>query len=77
MNCAGIGGKVKELAAVIGATPGQLARAWVLAKGGDLVPLLGTKRRKAVSIWKRMQQRWTSRFRLARLMNRTASFHPM
>jgi aryl-alcohol dehydrogenase-like predicted oxidoreductase len=26
--------------------PGQLALAWVLAKGGDLVPIPGTKRRK-------------------------------
>ena len=26
--------------------PGQLALAWVLAKGGDIVPIPGTKRRK-------------------------------
>jgi aryl-alcohol dehydrogenase-like predicted oxidoreductase len=30
----------------MGATPGQLALAWVLAKGDDLVPIPGTKRRK-------------------------------
>ena len=38
--------KVKKLAADIGATPGQLALAWVLAKGDDLVPIPGTKRRR-------------------------------
>ena len=38
--------KVKELAASIGTTPSQLALAWVLAKGDDLVPIPGTKRRK-------------------------------
>ncbi len=38
--------KVKELAASIGATPSQLVLAWVLAKGDDLVPIPGTKRRK-------------------------------
>jgi len=31
MNCAGIVGKVKKLAAVIGATPGRLERADVAA----------------------------------------------
>jgi len=38
--------KVKGLAADMGVTPGQLALAWVLAKGDDLVPIPGTKRRK-------------------------------
>ena len=38
--------RVKEFAAAIGVTPGQLALAWVLAKGDDLVPIPGTKRRK-------------------------------
>ena len=38
--------KVKELAVAIGATPSQLALAWVLSKGEDLVPIPGTKRRK-------------------------------
>jgi len=38
--------KVKGLAADMGVTPGQLALAWVLAKGEDLVPIPGTKRRR-------------------------------
>ena len=37
--------KVVEIAAGIGCTPGQLALAWVLAQGDDLVPIPGTKRR--------------------------------
>ena len=37
--------KVKEIAATLGCTPGQLALAWVLAQGGDLVPIPGTKHR--------------------------------
>jgi aryl-alcohol dehydrogenase-like predicted oxidoreductase len=37
--------KVKEIAAAKGATPAQLAIAWVLAQGDDLVPIPGTKRR--------------------------------
>ena len=32
-----------ELAEGIGATPAQVALAWVLAKGDDLVPIPGTK----------------------------------
>ena len=36
---------VRELAAEKGATPGQLALAWVLAQGEDVVPIPGTKRR--------------------------------
>jgi aryl-alcohol dehydrogenase-like predicted oxidoreductase len=36
---------VRELAAEKGATPGQLALAWVLAQGDDVVPIPGTKRR--------------------------------
>jgi aryl-alcohol dehydrogenase-like predicted oxidoreductase len=39
---------VKELgeqAASLGCTPAQLALAWVLAKGRDIVPIPGTKRR--------------------------------
>lgn len=35
---------VKELAAKKGCTPAQLALAWVLAQGDDLVPIPGTKR---------------------------------
>lgn len=37
-------GRIREIAARKGATPGQLALAWVLAKGEDLVPIPGTKR---------------------------------
>jgi aryl-alcohol dehydrogenase-like predicted oxidoreductase len=37
--------KVKELATAKGITPAQLALAWVLARGEDLVPIPGTKRR--------------------------------
>lgn len=37
---------VKALAAKKGCTTSQLALAWVLAKGDDLVPIPGTKRRK-------------------------------
>ena len=39
-------GKVKELAENKGCTPGQLALAWLLAQGDDVVPIPGTKRRK-------------------------------
>jgi aryl-alcohol dehydrogenase-like predicted oxidoreductase len=35
---------VKELAKKKGSTPAQLALAWVLAQGNDLVPIPGTKR---------------------------------
>jgi aryl-alcohol dehydrogenase-like predicted oxidoreductase len=37
--------KVQELAAARGCTAGQLALAWVLAQGDDIVPIPGTKRR--------------------------------
>jgi aryl-alcohol dehydrogenase-like predicted oxidoreductase len=37
--------KVEEIAAQVGITPAQLALAWVLAQGKDLVPIPGTKRR--------------------------------
>jgi aryl-alcohol dehydrogenase-like predicted oxidoreductase len=37
--------KVGELAAAKGVTPAQLALAWVLAQGEDVVPIPGTKRR--------------------------------
>ncbi|MGZ4473398.1 MAG: aldo/keto reductase [Nocardioidaceae bacterium] len=36
--------KVRELADAKGVTPGQLALAWVLAQGDDVVPIPGTKR---------------------------------
>jgi aryl-alcohol dehydrogenase-like predicted oxidoreductase len=38
--------KVAEIAKEKGITPAQLAIAWVLAQGEDLVPIPGTKRRK-------------------------------
>jgi aryl-alcohol dehydrogenase-like predicted oxidoreductase len=38
--------KVKEMGQSLGHTPSQLALAWVLAQGEDLVPIPGTKRRK-------------------------------
>jgi aryl-alcohol dehydrogenase-like predicted oxidoreductase len=37
--------RVREIAAEKGATPGQLALAWLLARGDDIVPIPGTKRR--------------------------------
>ncbi|MES1024584.1 aldo/keto reductase [Gloeocapsa sp. BRSZ] len=37
--------RVKEIAAEKGVTPGQLALAWLLAQGDDIVPIPGTKRR--------------------------------
>ena len=40
--------KVKQLAAERGVTAGQLALAWVLAQGEDIVPIPGTKRRKHI-----------------------------
>jgi len=38
--------EVKAIAAEKGATPGQLALAWVLSRGADIVPIPGTKRTK-------------------------------
>ncbi|HEU4896697.1 MAG TPA: aldo/keto reductase [Actinomycetota bacterium] len=38
--------RVRELAAAKGVTPSQLAIAWVLARGDDVVPIPGTKRRE-------------------------------
>jgi aryl-alcohol dehydrogenase-like predicted oxidoreductase len=42
MNAASL---VKEIATGNGVTPGQIALAWLLAKGEDVVPIPGTKRR--------------------------------
>lgn len=36
--------QVREIADEVGATPAQVALAWVLAKGPDIVPIPGTKR---------------------------------
>ena len=49
--------RVKEIADEKGVAPGQLALAWVLAQGEDIVPIPGTKRRR---IWRRTRRRWTS-----------------
>jgi aryl-alcohol dehydrogenase-like predicted oxidoreductase len=38
--------RVREIAQRKRVSPGQLALAWVLAKGNDLIPIPGTKRRK-------------------------------
>ncbi len=38
--------RVEEIAAGKGCKPSQLALAWVLAQGDDIVPIPGTKRRK-------------------------------
>jgi len=38
-------GVVREIAARLGATPAQIAIAWLLQKGEDVVPIPGTKRR--------------------------------
>jgi len=38
--------RVKAIAGRKGVTPGQLALAWVMSKGDDVVPIPGTKRRK-------------------------------
>jgi aryl-alcohol dehydrogenase-like predicted oxidoreductase len=42
----GLAAKVAEIAAEKEVTPAQLALAWVLAQGEDLVPIPGTKRRR-------------------------------
>ncbi len=38
--------RIEEIATEKGCTPAQLALAWVLAQGEDIVPIPGTKRRK-------------------------------
>jgi len=37
---------LKQMAAAKGVTPGQIALAWVMAQGDDIVPIPGTKRRQ-------------------------------
>ena len=37
---------VREMAAIRGATPGQIALAWLLHKGPNIVPIPGTKQRR-------------------------------
>jgi aryl-alcohol dehydrogenase-like predicted oxidoreductase len=38
--------RIKEIATEQNCTPGQLALAWVLSQGDDIVPIPGTKRRR-------------------------------
>ncbi len=38
--------RIQQLAVTKGCTPGQLALAWVLAQGNDIVPIPGTRRSK-------------------------------
>jgi aryl-alcohol dehydrogenase-like predicted oxidoreductase len=38
--------RIEQMAAAKGCTPAQLALAWVMARGQDVVPIPGTKRRK-------------------------------
>src|SRR3954463_2361146 len=40
--------RVKEIAAERGVAPGELAIAWVMAQGEDIVPIPGTKRRRSL-----------------------------
>jgi aryl-alcohol dehydrogenase-like predicted oxidoreductase len=42
-------GRIEEMARKRGCTPAQLAMAWVLAQGNDIVPVPGTKRRKKLA----------------------------
>jgi len=46
--------RVREIAAEKGATAAQLALAWVMAQGDDIVPIPGTKRRKY------LEQNWAA-----------------
>ena len=39
-------GRVEDIAKQKGSTPSELALAWVMAQGNDIVPIPGTKRRK-------------------------------
>jgi aryl-alcohol dehydrogenase-like predicted oxidoreductase len=40
-----IAARVREIAETLGATPSQVALAWLLTRGDDIVPIPGTKRR--------------------------------
>ena len=51
---------VRAVASAKGATPGQIALAWLLAQGPDIVPIPGTKRR---SYLEENRVRWRSRCR--------------
>jgi aryl-alcohol dehydrogenase-like predicted oxidoreductase len=39
-----IAGEIEAIAAEVGATPAQVALAWLLAQGDDIAPIPGTKR---------------------------------
>jgi len=39
---------LRELASARGATPGQLALAWLLSRGNDIIPLFGTRTRARI-----------------------------
>jgi aryl-alcohol dehydrogenase-like predicted oxidoreductase len=39
-------GEIEKVASEVGATPAQVALAWVLAQGEDIVPIPGTKQRR-------------------------------
>jgi aryl-alcohol dehydrogenase-like predicted oxidoreductase len=41
--------RVRELATVRGCTPAQLALAWLLAQGDEIVPIPGTKKRSRLA----------------------------
>ncbi|MGA7804634.1 aldo/keto reductase [Bradyrhizobium sp.] len=41
--------KLRAIAAEVGATPAQVAIAWVAAQGNDIVPLIGARRRDRLS----------------------------
>ena len=46
MNNVALADKIREISDDKNVTSGQLALAWLLAQGGDIVPIPGTKRRK-------------------------------
>ena len=54
--------RVKEIAARRKVTPSQLALAWLLAQGDDIVPIPGTKRRPTWKrTWRPSKSSWTRR----------------
>ncbi|MGP6157419.1 MAG: aldo/keto reductase [Vulcanimicrobiaceae bacterium] len=59
--------EVRALAAELGVTPSQLALAWVLAQGNDLVPIPGTKRVRYLEENLRAAEIELTREQLARL----------
>jgi aryl-alcohol dehydrogenase-like predicted oxidoreductase len=42
---------LKEIGARHGATGGQVALAWLLAQGDDIIPIPGTKTVRYISVW--------------------------